>query len=144
MHELFVCELLRSGWDQAKHAVNMLKEQQHQLTQLPSGTHDADVKKQDKQPSVGSGVFVCIKSVKSSMQSVIWSTPDRSRYFREAPKAGQTSSVIAPCRCWLPISSATTPPTMVQLTAALLGNAGVPDPSTPTGKQQCTPLQLQC
>ncbi len=39
--------LLCSGWDQAEHVINKLKEQQHQLTQRPSGTHNAGVKIQD-------------------------------------------------------------------------------------------------
>jgi len=39
--------LLCSGWDQAEHVINKLKEQQLQLTQRPSGTHNAGVKIQD-------------------------------------------------------------------------------------------------
>ena len=70
--------------------------------------------------------------------------PEKSTYFKDPARAGHTSSVMLPCKCSLLNNRATTPPTMVQLIAALLGNRGAPEPSTPTGKQQCTPLQLQC
>lgn len=72
------------------------------------------------------------------------SVPAKSRYLMDPASFGQTLSGMPPCMLFVDSNKALTPPTMVQLIAALLGNWGDPEPRTPADKQQCTPLQLQC